>query len=198
MSPSSGDGTDQTNRSNLGNRQPHHPATVHRPRQDSLRRGQKTEAREIGRIADQQNAVQPHHPRFVDAGLHQLGAQSPASTGGVDGDGPGARLESTDDVLEVVLDAGAEEVIDHGHVFEIRTEASEMVGARTALQAAGIDYDSADAEFVPNVKVEADADTARKVFRLIDALEDSDDVQNIFTNIDVSPEVQQQLSEDDE
>ncbi|PPF47511.1 YebC/PmpR family DNA-binding transcriptional regulator [Pseudoclavibacter sp. AY1F1] len=111
---------------------------------------------------------------------------------------PHEETPTEDDVLEVVLDAGAEEVIDHGHVFEIRTEASEMVGARTALQAAGIDYDSADAEFVPNVKVEADAETARKVFRLIDALEDSDDVQNIFTNIDVSPEVQQQLSEDDE
>ena len=57
---------------------------------------------------------------------------------------------------------------------------------RTALQAAGIDYESADVEFVPSLKVEVDADTARKVFRLIDALEDSDDVQNVWSNFDIS------------
>ena len=62
---------------------------------------------------------------------------------------------------------------------------------------AGIDYDSAEAEFVPNLRVEADAETARKVFRLIDALEDSDDVQNIFTNIDVPADVQAVLDNDD-
>ncbi len=68
-----------------------------------------------------------------------------------------------------------------------------LVQARTALQEAGIDYDSAEAEFVPNLSVEVDADTARKVFRLIDALEDSDDVQNVFANFEVSPDVQAQL-----
>ena len=91
-----------------------------------------------------------------------------------------------DDVLAAVLDAGAEEVTDEGDTFEVVTEASDMVAARTALQEAGIDYDSADAAFVPNLKVEVDADTARKVFRLIDALEDSDDVQNIYSNFDLS------------
>ena len=111
---------------------------------------------------------------------------------------PHADTPTEDDVLEVVLEAGAEEVIDHGEIFEIRTEASDMVGARTALQAAGIEYDSAEAEFVPNVKVEVDAETARKVLRLIDALEDSDDVQNVFTNMDVPDEVQAQLDADDE
>jgi len=98
-----------------------------------------------------------------------------------------------DDVLGAVLDAGAEEVTDEGDTFEVITEASDMVAARTALQEAGIDYDSADAAFVPNLKVEVDAETARKVFRLIDALEDSDDVQNIYSNFDLSPEVQAEL-----
>jgi transcriptional/translational regulatory protein YebC/TACO1 len=97
-----------------------------------------------------------------------------------------------------VLDAGAEEVTNEGETFEVITEASDMVAARTALQEAGIDYDSADAEFVATVNVEADAEVARKVFRLIDALEDSDDVQNVYTNLDISPEVQAQLDEDDE
>ncbi|MEO7018213.1 MAG: YebC/PmpR family DNA-binding transcriptional regulator [Leifsonia sp.] len=98
-----------------------------------------------------------------------------------------------DDVLAAVLDAGAEDVTDRSESFEVVTEATDMVGARTALQEAGIDYDSADVEFVATVNVEADAETARKVFRLIDALEDSDDVQNVYTNLDLSPEVQAEL-----
>lgn len=104
-----------------------------------------------------------------------------------------------DDVLTAVLEAGAEEVnaTPNGEAFEVITEASELVAARTALVDAGIDYDSADAEFVPSLKVEIDADTARKVFRIIDALEDSDDVQNVFSNFDLSPEVQAELENDD-
>jgi YebC/PmpR family DNA-binding regulatory protein len=102
-----------------------------------------------------------------------------------------------DDVLLAVLDAGAEEVNAHGDSFEVITEATDMVATRTALQAAGIDYDSADVEFVPQIKVEGDAETARKVFRLIDALEDSDDVQNVYTNLDLTAEVQAELEEDE-
>src|SRR5690349_7823525 len=101
-----------------------------------------------------------------------------------------------DAILEAVLDAGAEEVKDQGGGFEVITEPSQLVEARTALQEAGIDYDSAESEFVPNLSVDVDAETARKVFRLIDALEDSDDVQNIYSNFAVSPEVQAELDED--
>jgi len=105
---------------------------------------------------------------------------------------------SEDDILLAVMDAGAEDVADQGGGFEVITDPSQLVAARTALVDAGIDYDSAEAEFVPNLRVEADAETARKVFRLIDALEDSDDVQNIFTNIDVSADVQAVLDADDD
>ncbi|MDQ1607397.1 MAG: hypothetical protein QOE16_129 [Microbacteriaceae bacterium] len=98
-----------------------------------------------------------------------------------------------DDVLAAVLDAGAEEVTPRGESFEVVTDASALVAARTALQDAGIDYDSADVEFVATVQVDGDAETARKVFRLIDALEDSDDVQNVYTNLDLSAEVQAEL-----
>ncbi|WP_368499690.1 YebC/PmpR family DNA-binding transcriptional regulator [Herbiconiux sp. A18JL235] len=101
-----------------------------------------------------------------------------------------------DDILLAVLDAGAEEVTDRAESFEVLTDPSAMVAARGALQEAGIDYDSADVEFVANLHVDADAETARKVFRLIDALEDSDDVQNVYTNIDISPEVQAELEND--
>ncbi|MCX5225039.1 YebC/PmpR family DNA-binding transcriptional regulator [Streptomyces sp. NPDC006553] len=96
---------------------------------------------------------------------------------------------SEDDVLESVLEAGAEEVNDLGESFEIISEATDLVAVRTALQDAGIDYDSAESSFVPTMQVELDEEGARKMFKLIDALEDSDDVQNVFANFDVSDEV---------
>jgi YebC/PmpR family DNA-binding regulatory protein len=94
-----------------------------------------------------------------------------------------------DDVLAAVLDAGAEEVNDLGEAFEVLSEATDLVAVRTSLQGAGIDYDSAEVQFVPATSVLLDEDGARKIFRLIDALEDSDDVQNVYANFDVSDEV---------
>ncbi|MCQ6554312.1 YebC/PmpR family DNA-binding transcriptional regulator [Streptomyces sp. C10-9-1] len=96
---------------------------------------------------------------------------------------------SEDDVLGAVLEAGAEEVNDLGESFEVLSEATDLVAVRSALQEAGIDYDSAEADFVPTMQVELDEEGARKIFKLIDALEDSDDVQNVFANFDVSDEV---------
>jgi YebC/PmpR family DNA-binding regulatory protein len=96
---------------------------------------------------------------------------------------------SEDDVLEAALEAGAEEVNDLGDAFEVISEATDLVGVRTALQSAGIDYDSAEAQFVPDMQVELDKEAAAKVFRLIEALEDSDEVQNVFANFDVSDDV---------
>ena len=94
-----------------------------------------------------------------------------------------------DAILTAVLEAGAEEVNDLGDSFEVISEAGDVVAVRSALQAAGIDYDSAEATFVPSMQVAVDEDVARKVFRLVEALEDSDDVQNVYTNVDVSDEV---------
>jgi YebC/PmpR family DNA-binding regulatory protein len=94
-----------------------------------------------------------------------------------------------DAVLTAVLDAGAEEVRDLGDTFEVISEPTDLVAVRTALQDAGIDYDSAEAGFVPSVSVELDEELAGKVFRLIDALEDCDDVQDVYANYDVSDEV---------
>ena len=99
-------------------------------------------------------------------------------------------------VLEAVLEAGAEEVNDLGESFEVLSEATDVVPVRSALQAAGIDYDSAEVVFYPATQIEVDADGARKVLRLIDALEDSDDVQNVFANFDASDEVMAELEAD--
>jgi YebC/PmpR family DNA-binding regulatory protein len=96
---------------------------------------------------------------------------------------------SEDDVLGAVLDAGAEECNDLGESYEVVSEPGDLVPVRSALQAAGIDYESAETSFLPSVNVPLDEDGARKVFRLIDALEDCDDVQNVYANFDVSDEV---------
>jgi YebC/PmpR family DNA-binding regulatory protein len=103
---------------------------------------------------------------------------------------------SEDDILLAVLDAGAENVELQGATFDITSEPQNLVAVRVALQEAGIDYDSADVEFVPNLSVEVDAETARTVFKLIEALEDSDDVQNVYSNLDVSDAVLAELEQD--
>ena len=99
-----------------------------------------------------------------------------------------------DAVLDAVLDAGAEEVNDLGDDFEVLSAASDLVAVRTALQQAGIDYDSAEASFVPSVSVQVDVDGGAKVLRLVEALEDSDDVQNVFTNVDAPDSVLAELA----
>ena len=98
-----------------------------------------------------------------------------------------------DDLLLAVLDAGAEEVNDLGDTFEVIASPTDLVGVRTALQEAGIDYESAEASFVPSVSVPLDEDTAPKVFRLVEALEECDDVQNVYANFDVSDEIMEKV-----
>ena len=94
-----------------------------------------------------------------------------------------------DKILEAVMDAGAEEVSDEGELFVIESEPTDLVAVRSALQEAGIDYDSAESQFVASVKVELDLEAYRKVMKLYDALDDLDDVQNIYMNADASDEV---------
>jgi len=108
------------------------------------------------------------------------------------GDGVGE-----DEVMLAALDAGAEDVTDQGEVIEVLTEATDLVSVRTAIQEAGIEYDSADVIFHPSMQVEVDVEGARKILRLIDALEDSDDVQSVFANFDASDEVMAALDEEE-
>jgi YebC/PmpR family DNA-binding regulatory protein len=108
---------------------------------------------------------------------------------------PKAAGLTEDDVLVAVLDAEAEEVNDLGESFEVVSEAHDLVPVRRALQQAGIDYESAEAAFLPSVEVPLDEDQARRVFRLIEALEDSDDVQDVYANYSVSDEIMESLAE---
>jgi transcriptional/translational regulatory protein YebC/TACO1 len=103
---------------------------------------------------------------------------------------------SEDDVLMAVLDAGAEEVKDNGETFEIHSEPGDLPAIREALKEAGIEYDTDEVEFVPSMQVELDVDGARKFLKLADALEDLDDVQNVYSNADLSDEVQAALESD--
>ena len=107
-----------------------------------------------------------------------------------------SREKSEDDLLEVVLEAGAEEVNDNGDTWEIVSEATDFVAVRTALQEAGVDYDSAEASWVPTLQVPLDLDGAKKMIRVIEALEDSDDVQDVFANGDIPDDVLAQLDEE--
>ncbi|RPF28509.1 YebC/PmpR family DNA-binding transcriptional regulator [Georgenia muralis] len=139
------------------------------------------------RVAFTRNGGNLADPGSVSYLFNRRGVVTLPKTGGL----------SEDDVLAAVLDAGAEEVNDLGDSFEVLSEATDVVAVRTALQDAGIEYDSAEAQFVPSMEVEVDLDGARKVLRLIDALEDSDDVQNVFANFDASDEVMAALDEED-
>ena len=110
----------------------------------------------------------------------------------------GGKDVSDDDLLEAALEAGIEEVDDDGDVWEAVCDPNDTVEVRKAIEAAGLDYDSSEVQFVPSFDQEVDSvDVAQKVFRIIDALEDSDDVQNVYTNLDVTPEVAEALEAED-
>jgi YebC/PmpR family DNA-binding regulatory protein len=100
---------------------------------------------------------------------------------------------SEDDLMLAVLDAGAEEISDLGDSFEVVSEPGDLIAVRTALQDAGIEYDSAETSLVPTMTVPVDEEAARKVFKLIDVLEDCDDVQNIYANFDVSDDIMEKI-----
>lgn len=104
------------------------------------------------------------------------------------------KVLTEDQILESVLEAGAEEVSDLGENFEIVSSPTELVSVRDSLKKAGIEYESADISFLPNVSIAVEGESARALFELIDAIEDLDDVQNVYGNFDVSDEVMASLS----
>ena len=94
-----------------------------------------------------------------------------------------------DDVLAAVLDAGAEEVNALGESFEVVSEAGDLAAVREAVAAAGMTVESADVVWLPSVQVPLEEEPARRVLRLVDALDDCDDVQNVWANFDISDAV---------
>jgi YebC/PmpR family DNA-binding regulatory protein len=108
----------------------------------------------------------------------------------------GGRTLSEDDLLEATLDADPEDFADDGEIFKVISDPSQVVEVRKAVQAAGLDYESAEVQFVPQfTQAVATADAAEKLFKLLDAIEDLDDVQTVYSNEDVPDEIGEQLAE---
>ncbi len=97
-------------------------------------------------------------------------------------------------VLLVALEAGADDVREAGDTFEIEMSPSGLSDVREALEEAGVAVESADVTQLPTTSIAVDADGAGKIFRLIDALEDLDDVQEVYANFEVSDEIMEQLA----
>ena len=99
-----------------------------------------------------------------------------------------------DALMEAALEAGAEDVVanDDGS-FDVFTSFEEFGAVREALDAAGFAAESADVAMIPSTEAELDLDTAQKVVKLIDMLEDLDDVQNVYSNASISDDIMEQL-----
>ena len=99
-----------------------------------------------------------------------------------------AEKHSEDDVLEPALEAGAKDVVAGDGYVQITTEPTEFLEVKEALLAAGIGMESAEVTFTPSTSVELDVEGGRKVLRLIDTLEDHDDVQKVYHNAEIPEE----------
>jgi YebC/PmpR family DNA-binding regulatory protein len=100
---------------------------------------------------------------------------------------------SEDAVLEATLEHAVNDITPSGDGFVITCDASSLTAVREALQSASLDYESADVEFVSSLKISADKEIAEKNIKLVEALEDLDDVQEVYTNMDLSSDVLAQL-----
>lgn len=95
-----------------------------------------------------------------------------------------------DDLMLIVLEAGAEDIVSEGESWHVTCAPTDLNAVRIALEQAGITVESADLPMVPSTIIQIDdVGTAKRVFQLIDALEDHDDVQAVFANFDVSQDV---------
>ena len=138
------------------------------------------------RVAFSRNGGNLADPGSVAYNFTRKGVVEVAKADGVD----------EDSLLMAVLEAGAVEVEDPGASFEVISDPSDLLAVRSAVTEAGMEYDSAESQFVAGTKVEVDLDGARRVLRLVDALEDLDDVQNVFTSVDIAPEVAARLDDE--
>jgi YebC/PmpR family DNA-binding regulatory protein len=96
------------------------------------------------------------------------------------------KVVSEDDVMEVVLDAGAENLTDEGDSWQLTCEPGDLHDLRAALEKGGMAFDSAELSMVATTTVPVESqEDAKKVLRLIEALDDLDDVQNVYANFDI-------------
>ena len=101
---------------------------------------------------------------------------------------------SEDDVMAAAIDAGAEDVQQDGDEFQVLTEPADLAAVRDGLAAAGIEFESAELTMVPKNTVKLEENDARKTMKIMDALEDSDDVQDVYANFDIPEDVLEALA----
>lgn len=95
---------------------------------------------------------------------------------------------SEEDLLAIVLDAGADDMDSEGEQYEVTCAPDDFEGLLNAMERAGIKWDSAEISMIPETTIALDGDDAAKLMRLVDALEEQDDVQNVYGNFDVPDE----------
>lgn len=100
-----------------------------------------------------------------------------------------------DQLMEAALEAGADDLRDEGDVWEIQTSMADFNTVREAFEAAGFEMLSAELNQVPQSTMELDLETARKLLRFIELLEDNDDVQNVYSDADISDDIMAQLGD---
>ena len=96
--------------------------------------------------------------------------------------------------MAAAIDAGAEDIVQDGDEFQVLTEPADFAAVRDALTAAGIEFENADLTMIPKTTVKLEENDARKTMKIMDALEDSDDVQEVYANFDISEEVLEALA----
>ncbi len=105
----------------------------------------------------------------------------------------GTRFDE-DDIMAAAIDAGADDVAQDGDEFQVLTEPAEFAAVRDAVVAAGIEFVQAELTMIPKNTVELVENDARKTMKIVDALEDSDDVQEVFANFDIPEDVLEALA----
>ncbi len=100
---------------------------------------------------------------------------------------------SEDRAMELALEAGADDFSSEDGTYEIKTAPENLSALRQSLEAGGVPIASSDVEMVPQTTVELDGETARKMLKLMDALEDHDDVQSVAANFDIAENILQEI-----
>jgi len=101
---------------------------------------------------------------------------------------------SEDNIMEAALEAGAEDVKDDGEAWEVRTAPEDFTAVQEAFQQAGLEYESGEVSMVAQNYVDVDVDTGRKLIKLVENLEDHDDVQKVHANFDLPESVLEEMS----
>ncbi len=96
--------------------------------------------------------------------------------------------------MAAAIDAGADDVVQDGDEFQVLTEPADFAAVRDAIAAAGIEYEQAELTMIPKNTVKLEENDARKTMKIVDALEDSDDVQEVFANFDIPEDVLESLA----